>query len=201
MMQCGLGLFPAAIAHLCWHGLFKAFLFLNAGSVVKTKRMKNTGGVDMLAFLLASFVGFLGAYCFAIVSEKSIFTRQTTTFLVGFAFISGTQCAYTLLEHQKTVWRLLCVCLGVILAGVFYGESIYWVESLLPMGLTSDAIELSNLNMLVFGLFLVLWLFMNLHALGSWSSTKAWSAVYMNALNASQPHSSTVTASRKTYQF
>ena len=146
-------------------------------------------------------MGVLGAYCFAIVSEKSIFTWQTTTFLVGFSFISGTQCAYSLLQHEKMWSRLLWVCLGVILAGVFYGESIYWVESLLPMGLTHDGIELSNLNMVVFALFLLLWLFMNVQALGAWSTTKAWSAVYMNALNASQPHSSTVTASRKTYQF
>ena len=27
MIQCGLGLFPAAIAHLIWHGLFKAFAY------------------------------------------------------------------------------------------------------------------------------------------------------------------------------
>jgi NAD(P)H-quinone oxidoreductase subunit 5 len=35
IVQCGLGLFPAAIAHLCWHGLFKGFLFLQSGSFVK----------------------------------------------------------------------------------------------------------------------------------------------------------------------
>ncbi len=30
MMQCGLGLFSAALTHLLWHGLFKAYLFLPA---------------------------------------------------------------------------------------------------------------------------------------------------------------------------
>ena len=37
--QCGLGLFPAAVAHLSWHGLFKAYLFLSTGSAAKEKRL------------------------------------------------------------------------------------------------------------------------------------------------------------------
>jgi|GEM_PF-6782301 len=37
IMQCGLGLFPAAVAHLLWHGLFVAFLFLRAGSILQER--------------------------------------------------------------------------------------------------------------------------------------------------------------------
>ncbi|MEZ5581447.1 MAG: proton-conducting transporter membrane subunit [Candidatus Competibacteraceae bacterium] len=35
VMQCGLGLYTAAIAHLVLHGLFKATLFLSAGSAIQ----------------------------------------------------------------------------------------------------------------------------------------------------------------------
>jgi len=42
--QCGLGLFPAAIAHLCWHGLFKAYLFLSSGSAAHEKEWNRISG-------------------------------------------------------------------------------------------------------------------------------------------------------------
>src|SRR5690606_9533147 len=35
IMQCGLGFFNAAIAHLILHGFYKAYLFLSSGEEVK----------------------------------------------------------------------------------------------------------------------------------------------------------------------
>jgi NADH:ubiquinone oxidoreductase subunit 5 (subunit L)/multisubunit Na+/H+ antiporter MnhA subunit len=35
VLQCGLGFFAAAIAHLILHGFYKAYLFLASGSVVR----------------------------------------------------------------------------------------------------------------------------------------------------------------------
>lgn len=37
IMQCGLGLFPAAIAHIMLHGLFKSYLFLSTGSAAQER--------------------------------------------------------------------------------------------------------------------------------------------------------------------
>jgi NADH-quinone oxidoreductase subunit L len=38
VMECGLGAFALAVFHLCAHGLFKATLFLNSGSVIHKAR-------------------------------------------------------------------------------------------------------------------------------------------------------------------
>ena len=202
MMQCGLGLFPAAVAHLCWHGLFKAYLFLNAGSAIKARK-KRTHVLkhSPVAFALSCLIGLAGALSFALVSEKSLFTLQPTTFLVGFAYISGTQLAYSLLRNEVLYKRLLPAFILVSLVGVFYGESIHLIESFFP---TYSAQALPNLNLihlLVLALFLVLWLGMNLKSALGLQRTKVWSQLYVSALNGSQPHPKTITASRNTYQY
>jgi NAD(P)H-quinone oxidoreductase subunit 5 len=201
MMQCGLGLFPAAIAHLCWHGLFKSFLFLNAGSAVESKRIvcqKPTR--DLPSFLLACLAGSLGAYCFAIVSEKTIFTLQPTTFLVGFAFISGAQFAYTLLRNGNVIKRLIPVFILVAVAGIFYGETIHFIESFLPGFSAKVGPSLSLFNIAVFVLFFILWLGMSLNSMRRFETTRIWAKIYMRLLNGSQPHPSTITTSRNSYQ-
>ena len=201
MMQCGLGLFPAAIAHLCWHGLFKSFLFLNAGSAVQAKRIvSQKSTLDLSSFLLACLAGILGAYCFALVSEKTIFTLQPTTFLVGFAFISGAQFAYSLLQNGNIIKRLIPTFILVAVAGVFYGESIYFIESFLPGFSAKELPSLSPFNIAVFALFFILWLGMSLSISRRLEKTRIWAKIYMSLLNGSQPHPSTITTSRKSYQ-
>ena len=92
MIQCGLGLFPAAIAHLIWHGLFKAFLFLSAGSAVISQKVDSQSRTSTLsAFIISCAYGLLGAYSFAWFSDKSFFSMNTTAFLVGFAFLPQFQ--------------------------------------------------------------------------------------------------------------
>lgn len=202
MMQCGLGLFPAAIAHLCWHGLFKSFLFLNAGSAVQSKRIVSQKSThDLRSFLSACLAGILGAYCFAIVSEKTIFTMQSTTFLVGFSFISGAQFAYTLLRNGNIIKSLIPTFILVAVAGVFYGESIYFIEKLLPAFSEKENPSLSPFNIAIFALFFILWLGMSLNIMRHLEKTRIWEKIYMSLLNGSQPHPSTVTTSRNTYQY
>lgn len=202
MMQCGLGLFSAAIAHLCWHGLFKSFLFLNAGSAVKSKRIVSQKSThDLPSFLLACLAGILGAYCFAIVSEKTLFTLQPTTFLVGFSFISGAQFAYTLLRSGNSIKRLIPTFIIVAVAGVFYGESIYFIESFLPAFSVKEPPSLSPFNIAVFALFFILWLAMSLNIMHRIEKTRLWAKIYMSLLNGSQPHPRTITTSRNTYRY
>ncbi|HMS45290.1 MAG TPA: proton-conducting transporter membrane subunit [Alphaproteobacteria bacterium] len=43
IMQCGLGLFSAAIAHLVWHGMFKSYFFLASGAAAQEKRLSFKG--------------------------------------------------------------------------------------------------------------------------------------------------------------
>lgn len=92
MMQCGLGLFSAAMTHLCWHSLFKAYLFLSSGSAIaQIKPENNLKSNSFLVILLSAAGGLLAMYAFAYRTDKPIFSSEPTTFLLAFAFISGAQ--------------------------------------------------------------------------------------------------------------
>jgi NAD(P)H-quinone oxidoreductase subunit 5 len=202
MMQCGLGLFPAAVAHLCWHGLFKAYLFLNAGSALKAGKERTPAlKHSPFVFALSCLIGLAGALSFALVSEKALFSMQPTTFLVGFAYISGTQLTYSLLRGGALHQRVLPALILVSLVGVFYGESIHLIESFFPAYSAKALPNLNLIQLLVFALFLFLWLGMNLKSALGLHRTKVWSQLYVSALNGSQPNPKTITASRNTYQY
>lgn len=202
MMQCGLGLFPAAVAHLCWHGLFKAYLFLNAGSSLKARKERTQEPQhSFLAFALSCLIGLAGALSFAMVSEKSLFTLQPTSFLVGFAYISGTQLAYSFFKEGALYKRILPALILVSLVGLLYGQSIHLIESLFPAYAANTLPHLNLIHLVVFALFLVLWLGMNLKGALGLQRTKAWSQLYVSALNGSQPHPKTISACRNTYQY
>lgn len=90
LMQCGLGLFSAAIAHLFWHGLFKCYLFLNSGSAIVEKReldSKKSG----LKYLTALLAGLPGAYGFALIIGFSLQNWTTQTVLVAFSWLASAQ--------------------------------------------------------------------------------------------------------------
>lgn len=123
MMQCGLGLFPAAIAHLCWHGLFKSYLFLNSGSAVQQKKYQNKSRPEKLTNLLTAFLGGLGGmYGFALITGKSILSLQASTFLLGFAFITGAQLTLGLIAYEKHFKKVILVLALVFSIGIFMGE-------------------------------------------------------------------------------
>lgn len=202
MMQCGLGLFPAAIAHICWHGLFKAYLFLNAGSALNAKKEKMISPrLSMLIVIISCLIGLSGALSFGLMSEKPLFSLQPTTFLIGFAFISGTQLAYTLFSQGSLSKRIFPVLVLVSLTGGFYGESIHLVESFFPSYAVQALAPLSFIHWIVFTLFFSLWLCTSLSLWSRLLHTRLWRRLYVSALNGSQPHPRTITAIRKTYHF
>lgn len=202
MMQCGLGLFPAAVAHLCWHGLFKAYLFLSGGSAAQEKRnpMPRQLG-SPLALLLALPGGLAGAYAFATLSEKPFLAANTTALLIGFAFMSTIQIAYTVLQTGKMAWRWLPATVLALLAGGLYGLSVHAIETLLTPLAISVPQPLHGLHLLFFGVFLVAWLALNLKGPVRQQTTRLWHYFYVKALNTSQPHPDTTTPTRNAYQY
>ena len=199
MIQCGLGLFPAAIAHLVWHGLFKAFLFLSAGSAIESKKADRQSRTSPLGVLIISSVyGLLGAYCFAWVSGKSFFSMNTTAFLVGFAFIASAQVAHALLQNKPTLFKGLLALIAVVFSGVIYGVMIELVEIAMPSVITAHR-EINLLHLSAFVVFLSVWLMLNLECLSFLQRKPVWKRFYMNILNASQPHPKTITSIRQSY--
>ena len=201
MIQCGLGLFPAAIAHLIWHGLFKAFLFLSAGSAVQSKKTENQSRTSSLsAFVLSCAYGLLGAYSFAWFSDKSFFSMNTTAFLVGFAFIASTQVAHSLLQKNITVAKNLLAITAALLSGAIYGCSIHLIETVIP-SITMVHHPINALHLTTFIGFIMIWLILNLSCLRFVQNTSFWKRSYIALLNGSQPHPKTITSIRQSYQY
>lgn len=202
VMQCGLGLFPAAVAHLCWHGLFKANLFLSSNSVVREKRV-NTPIPPTLADMVQAFLSALfGSYFFVVASNQNLLSPDTRLVLVALAFITAYQFSLAFIKHFT--WKyfpLVLLCTGVLGGG--YGLSILAIESLMaPLNLMQP----QPLNFLHIGGLLLLaaaWVVMLFRR--SLASKKIISSAmlkgYVRALNASQPLPATITTHRNQYSY
>ncbi len=198
LMQCGMGLFAAAISHLCWHGLFKAYLFLSAGSSVQEKRDSlRVGALTPLTVLTGLAAGACGALSFVALSGTRI--ADSSLLMVALAFMAAAQLGFGVFS-KPTVFRAVGSLIGGTGVGGLYGLSISLVEfALSPLQLMQpqplDAVYLVGLAVIV-----LLWAAMLADLPRRANQSVYWKRFYMWALNASQPASLTVTAVRTSYQ-
>jgi NAD(P)H-quinone oxidoreductase subunit 5 len=199
--QCGMGLFAPAVSHLVWHGLFKAYLFLGTGSVIQEKRRKDPfGSITPVSFALACLLGTAGAFVFKKVTGIAINFNDTGSLMIGLAFMTTTQLACTLLE-RISIPRLLAAFTGSVAAGGLYGGSILLIEIILaPMNLWQPQ-PLDGIYAAGFAAIFLIWLAMNMNIAMRLQNSILWKRLYMVALNGSQPHQATITATRTAYQF
>jgi len=200
VMQCGMGLFAPAISHLCWHGLFKAYLFLSSGSVVREKRNKNSfGGITALSFAVSCLFGAVGAYMFIVASGSSIQWYDTSCVMLALAFMASTQTSCSITDVQAKPARLVLALTASIVTGLSYGLSLRLIERILaPLGLLQPQ-PFNALYLCGFIVIASIWLAMNMNIAVRLQNTHIWKRLYMAALNSSQPHSTTVTTLRTTY--
>ena len=202
MMQCGVGLFSAAIAHLCWHGLFKAYLFLSSGSVVKQKKLDSVSVKPSPVMLVGSLVGGVVAMApFAIVTNKSLSVSEASSFVLFFAFIAGAQLMLTWIGVHQTWLRLLSGLVFALLSGLMYGASIQLIQWLIPSISIMQATQLSMIHWTIMALFGALWSVFNLGVHRAMGKTKLGCWLYMSLFNSSQPSRKTVTALRNDYKY
>jgi NAD(P)H-quinone oxidoreductase subunit 5 len=200
--QTGLGLFPAAIAHLVWHGLFKAYLFLASGGAAQEKRLDLHYPPSALSFGGALLCGIVGSYGFSLASERVWLASDTTLLLVILAGIAGTQFALPMLRER--VWtRLPMAVVATGAMGLAYGLSVHLIEAAVtPLGIMQPqplhAIYLIGLLMLIAAWLGILFF----RRPESVSAMPDWVLkLYVRSLNAGQPHPDTVTAHRNHYAY
>lgn len=197
--QCGLGLFPAALAHICWHGLFKAYLFLASGAAAQEKRL-DPGYPPRLSSMVAALpCGAAASYLFATLTGTPWLAADSTLLLTALAAIAGTQFALPLLREKPLAMLPVALAASAIL-GTLYGASVAGIEQLMqPMHALApqplSAVYVAGLILLV----------------GAWGGllcirrpvqpSNLWARLYVSALNASQPHPDTITAHRNSYRF
>ncbi len=202
MVQCGLGLFSAAIAHLCWHGLFKAYLFLNSGSALKQGPADNKFSCNKNLILALSIPGGLAAMlCFVYMANKELFTLHPTTFVIFFAFMAGAQLMYTMLQKSQSVSQFVFGVVAAATIGLIYGLSMHFIEKLLPHLMLEEIHSLSVMHWAVLVMFITLWASFNLNLHKNFMQSRFGCWLYMQMFNASQPSVNTVTALRKDYSY
>ena len=197
-VQCGLGLFPAALAHLCWHGMFKAYLFLGSANVAKQKKININKPISISAFLLAVICGFVGAMTFSYVSYGQIFPMNTAILLNVVALIAGAQFALTFLRARLK--NIFIALISTIIMGAIYGLNV----RLIKVGVTSLGFmqpqDLQLIHIIGVGTLAAFWLIFTLGA-HKYKNTKFFNRAYVKMLNASQPSPETITANRNQYQY
>lgn len=202
LAQCGLGLFPAAVAHLVWHGMFKSYLFLASGSAAQEKRFDLGYPPNFFTFICALLCGVVGSIGFGYASGKSWLANDSTLVLMVVSLLASTQLVIPIMR-DKSKKVLLLALVSTLLAGLAYGGSVQLITG-----------TMKSMNLMVPQPLNVF------HIIGIIALTSTWIWIlfirnqdraayfsqfalkyYVAALNSSQPHASTITAYRNHYKY
>jgi len=195
-LQCGMGLFPAALAHLCWHSLFKAYLFLNAGSALQAKFKSERDLCSLKDYVLVVFATGMAILSFTIAAKLSLTTLNTQWILVGIVGISAWQLSKNLVgKHHLFLDLFLVICSASI-----YGLTIRCIEACLGSYQT-HGVPLNAIYILGWFTLSLIWLLSQTSLMKKIEQTPFWASLYMKSLNASQPSPQTLTTTRQHYDY
>lgn len=203
LAQIGLGIFPAAMAHLTTHGMFKAYLFLVSGSEANEKRFTTSRPPNVFEFFISLACGLLGSYCFSVTSGKSWLTQDTSLFLTIIVFLTACQSALSIIAVQQTRLRVLFALIITSILSLIYGMLMLFFTKYLHQALPMTPQPLNKLHITAIIILIVGWLSI------LFSKIIAKIQVlqpllrkgYVIALNLSQPEQKTVTPHRNYYKY
>lgn len=185
IMQCGLGYFTAAVAHLILHGFYKAYLFLSAGEGIAQSVPQETPRIRIKGpqALVVLAHGMLGAWLFTWLTGKG-WGLTSDIFLTLIVAITVGQATYNIVKHevlsmvQRAVLPPVLYALGIgLYALVFNG-----VEAFMSwMPLVSESMPLSAVE-IGFGLIFLLGFF--IMKLGLYMK---YPGLYVRLMNLTQP--------------
>jgi len=202
LAQCGLGLFSAALAHLFWHAMFKANLFLGAGSAGQEARYDKDSPPSLGRFSLAIIIAVVGTSIFILASHGGWPEANSRLVLLAVVLMAQTQLVLPILS-ESTVRSTMKGLLAACLVGSIHGASILSVETLLaPMNITQP----QPLNLIHVGALLLLavawvWMIFGRFVISSDSPSPRMLKLYVHLLNGSQPHPATITVHRNYYRI
>jgi NAD(P)H-quinone oxidoreductase subunit 5 len=200
--QCGLGLFSAALCHICWHGLFKAYLFFAAGSAASEKKLPRSTRPKMSSLVIALLLGVIGSYVFAHASGKVWVVANSNLVLTIVAFITSTQFALTVLSTHP-LHNFFAASIFTFMGAYIYGGSIGIILNYLSPLYIDSPQPLNFFHIIGMSIILGSWLLYSFR--GYWQdytiSKKIYAWLYVRTLNASQPHPSTITAHHNDYRY
>ncbi|WP_299012369.1 proton-conducting transporter membrane subunit [uncultured Polaribacter sp.] len=185
IMQCGLGFFNAAVAHLILHGFYKAYLFLSSGEEIEQTKPKQETSVKikpLLAFLVLIF-GLFGAYLFTVWTGKGT-ESNSSIFLTLVVAITVGQATYNIVKEQSlSLIQKIVVPALVFIAGIGLYALMYNGVTILmnDMPMIAHPTPLSWVQ-IIFGFIFLIGFF-----LMKFSVYKKIPWMYVKLLNISQP--------------
>ena len=215
-MQIGLGLFPAAISHLCMHGFFKAFHFLSASSVFSDLKIKNLDISTNLVedskektekiFLFSLLIAAFSLIFFSVISHYSLSRSESSFLLLLFIFMAFSEFSYaTLVEANKHLAFYFSLLLSLILnsiVAILYGSFLKLFEYLLAGSIFNITYQLAFIHYFVASVFFIVWFSLHFKKrLESMIPLSLQSAIYTLLMNSSRSHPLTNTAIRGDYRY
>jgi NAD(P)H-quinone oxidoreductase subunit 5 len=196
MLQCGLGFFTAALAHLILHGFYKGYLFLGYGEAVERKTPHEKQATRYLPGLLVSgFWALVAGGIFVVLTGKGthLDSGLVLTVVIVVAVLHASR--HMLEGTQFPLWLRHLVLPVVFLGSTAVYALIYnGVSTLLADVPSAEApVEFSIFHGVLTLLFLALYFVTDLKLF------KKFERLYVWILNAGQPHPATIVSAKEEY--
>ena len=196
-MQCGLGFFAAAIAHLVLHGFYKAYLFLSSGAVVE-QTTPGTNGRRPPAFP-SIVVGLLtalgGGLLFTLLTGKG-WALNSGLVLVIVVVLTTLHATRDIVRRSNLPqWLRLVGTPAVVLVAIgTYGVTFNAISSVMSdVPTTTAPVELTFVHVAVAALFVLA------YAATAIELHRRSKRLYVTLLNVGQPAAETVLTSKEDY--
>lgn len=190
IMQCGLGFFNAAVAHLILHGFYKAYLFLSSGEEIAHSMPKKPIRISIkpLQALVVLVFGIFGAYLFTLLTGKGT-NVDSGIFLTLIVAITVGQATYNIVKERSLsyVQKIFLPFILFIVGIGFYALMYNGVTLLMgDMPMVAVPLPLSTIQ-IVFGVIFLIGFF--IMKLGIYQNIP-W--LYVKLMNISQPYKKSI---------
>lgn len=201
-MQIGLGLFPAAISHLCMHGLFKSYLFLSSGSAINQKIKASNHDLCALIenknilHVLSSAV--LGIAIFLNCLKQDINLFSTKAIFIIFVFIFFFDIALNTFKTSNNFIEIMLKYSAIFSIALIYGSFMFFIDHYLGSSLVETLCPVNLIHCFVLGIFLFGYLAMIIKNNPLFIfSEKKFLQIFTFLVNNSQPNIQSATLAKK----
>ncbi|NQY80790.1 MAG: hypothetical protein HRT47_10805 [Candidatus Caenarcaniphilales bacterium] len=189
--QVGLGLFSAAISHLCMHGFFKAFHFLAAGSTLTKEYIKKVPlslKSKIFRFAFSLVTAYFALQIFVSQSHIALEWFSSSSILLLFVFMSLAQVAYTVSLHLRSSFVFAMALFSSFAVAFLYGNMIHLFELLLKQDVQDYVYQITVWQYFALLPFVGIWTAMNfkqnlIEALPEKLQFKAYSMIHSSSLS------------------
>ena len=191
LAQIGLGLFGAAISHLCMHGFFKAFHFLAAGSTLTKdyiKKIPLSLSSKLFRFAFSLTVAYFALQIFVSQSHIAFEWFSSSSILLLFVFMSLAQVAYTVSLHLRSSFVFAIAIATSFTVSFLYGNMIHLFEVFLKQDIQDYIYQITIVQYFALIPFVGVWFAMNfkqnlLEALPEKLQFKLYSMIHSSSLS------------------